>query len=195
MALQKEIWIADIQENLYQGNEFITKSIDDSEYIAFKLVHLPQSGAGSLISINRSSLPATIIPRVDADMTYQVNEFSVDPTLITNIDILQVSYDKRMSVLRDNLLNLQDAVGSTTLYSWAPSATASRIVQTTGASMSNVLAPSATGSRKAITLADIGKARSILDNDNVPQTGRVLVIPADMYNAQLLAIDDVIIAY
>jgi hypothetical protein len=194
MALQKEVWIQDIQENLYQGNEFLTRSVDDSGYISSKTVHLPQSGALASITVNRSSLPASIAQRTDTELTYSMSEFTIDPTLITDIDSLQVSYDKRMSVLRDHLNGLQDAVASTTLYAWAPSGTASRVVSTTGASSSTALAPAVVAGRKAITLADIANARAILDKDNVPQTGRILVIPSDMYNGQILAIDNLMIA-
>jgi len=43
----------------------------------------------------------------------------------------------------------------------------------------------------AITLADIAAAKGILDAQNVPANGRVLVMPSDIYNGQLLAIQDI----
>ena len=101
-----------------------------------------------------------------------------------------LSYDKRMSILNQHVSTLEDVLTNNALYKWAPSG-ATRQVRTTGTAVGTALAPSATGTRNAITLADILKAKSILDSENVPAAGRVLLLPSDMYNAQLLAIADV----
>ena len=65
MALQTEVWVRDIQEVLFEGNEFITKSIDDGVFVNNLVVHLPQSGANPGIEVNRTDLPAPIAQRDD----------------------------------------------------------------------------------------------------------------------------------
>lgn len=194
MALEQEIWSKDIQENLYQNNLFMNRATDHSQWVAFKTVHVPQAGAAPGVQKNRSVLPATISQRTDAELTYSLNQYTSDPILVTNLEELQISYNKRMSVINNTVEKIGDVVSNTTLYNWAPSG-ATRQVRTTGSADGLVLAPGATGTRKAITLADISKAKSILDMDNVPQDGRVLLMPSEEYNSHFLAISNVQAAY
>lgn len=195
MALQQEVWAKDIQDNFYQNNEFLQKSTDHSMWVNFKTVHIPQAGAASSVQQNRAILPAAIGSRTDTDLTYNLNEYSIDPILLTNLEEIQISYNKRASVLYNIMEALKYVVATQTLYSWAPSGS-SRIVRTTGSNSTTSYANSTcTGNRKLLTLADIANAKKTLDIDNVPQSGRVLLIPAHMYNEDLLGISNVAQAY
>ena len=191
MALQQEVWAKDIQDNFYQNNEFLAKSTDHSMWVNFKTVHIPQAGAASTVEKNRSILPASIGSRTDTDLTYSLNEYTIDPILLTNLEEIQISYNKRSSVMFNIMEALKYTVATQTLYSWAPSG-ASRIVSTTGSTSTyNLPHSTATGSRKMLTLADLSAAKLKLDNDNVPKTGRVLLIPDYMFDIDLLNISNV----
>lgn len=194
MALEQEIWSKDIEDNLYQNNQFMNKATDHSQWVMYKTVHVPQAGAAPSVKKNRSLLPATISQRTDAELTYSLNEYTSDPVLITNLEELQISYNKRMSVINNTVDQIGEVVSNATLYAWAPSG-ATRQVRTTGAVDALALAPSATGTRKAITLADITKAKSILNMDKIPNEGRVLLMPAEIYDNHFLAISNVQQAY
>lgn len=187
MALQKEIWVADIKETLHQGSEFIMAGTDYSAFVANKTVHVPQSGAGSAIAKNRSSLPATIAQRTDTELTFDLNEYTTDPVLITDLDALQVSYAKRNSVLGQHLNILNERIGTEVAYEWTPSGSASLVLRTSGASTSE-LPVGATGTRKLVTKEDIARMARKLDDDNVPMNDRYLVLPTLMYY-QLFGID------
>jgi hypothetical protein len=191
MALQKEIWIADIQENLFKNNSFVLRSTNHSAWISNKTVHVPNAGSNPSVSKNRASLPASIAQRTDNDLTYNLNEYTSDPMLLTNIDELQINYNKRTSILSQHIDTLGEVIGNHTLYAWSPT-DATRLVRTTGSASSSALSPGATGTRKAVTLADIAALRAKLDNDNAPMEGRILIIPSDLYNTQLLAISDLV---
>jgi hypothetical protein len=180
MALQQEIWVQDIQDNLYLGSEFINMSTSHDAYVTKKTVHVPQAGSAPSVSINRTSLPATIAARVDADLTYTLAEYSTDPVLITHIDELQISYDKRQSVMMNNYKLLSQIVGNNVANTWSP-AGAANIIRTSGAATANTLAPGATGTRNAITLIDVAKLANKLDQDLVPTDGRVLLLPSAMF--------------
>lgn len=191
MALNKEQWLLDIQENLFKNNAIINRATNHDGFVNYKTVHVPQAGANPTISKNLGSFPATITQRTDSELTYSMDVYYVQPIHIeAGQETSFLSYDKRMSVLNQNINTLEDVLTNNALYKWAP-AGATRFVRTTGTAVGNALAPSATGTRNAITLADILKAKSILDAENVPAEGRVLLLPSDMYNAQLLAIQDV----
>jgi hypothetical protein len=191
MALQKEQWLSDIQENLFKDNAIIARATNHDGFVNYKTVHVPQAGSNPTISKNITSFPATITQRTDSELTYSMDTYYVQPIHIeAGQETAFLSYDKRMSILNQHISTLEDVLVNNALYKWAPSG-ATRQVRTTGTAVGTALAPSATGTRNAITLADILKAKSILDSENVPAAGRVLLLPSDMYNAQLLAIADV----
>lgn len=189
MSLIQEIWVKDIQDALNRNADFLPYSVDHSAYVAFGTVHIPQSGANPTVEVAPSSLPLTINQRTDTDRTYSLVQYALQPTLITNIDELQTSYDKRQSVLGQQITTLTQTIGDYVAVSWTASGT-SNIIETTG-SAGTSLPPSGTGTRKAVTLVDIANLAKKLDKDNVPRQGRKLLMQSDMF-WELMAISDVL---
>lgn len=189
MALIKEVWVKDIQNTLNMDAAFLSYSTDHSQYVAFGTVHLPQSGSNPTIVVNPAVFPLSISSRTDTDRTYSLNQYALEPTIINNLDALQVSYDKRQSVIGQQLSTLVDRIGTQVAYSWAATG-ASNIVETTGTAGTS-LPPGGTGTRKAVALVDIANLAKKLDKDNVPRNGRKLLMQADMF-WELFTISDVI---
>ena len=184
MAVQKEIWLASIVELLFASNSFMSKAFNADEYVVQgKTVHIPQAGAASGVSKNRSSLPATVSKRTDTDVTFVLDEYTTNPVHIPHADTVELSYDKRESVLRQDKLKLLDEVANAFITSWLPTAAAS-IIKTTGEAVT-AHAPSATGLRKAFCKADVLAAMTKFNAANIPQEGRYLLLDAQMYS-QLL---------
>lgn len=190
MALIKEIWVSDVMEALNRNADFLPYSVDHSAYIAFGTVHIPQSGSNPTVVKNPASFPLTINERTDSDRTYLLNQFALEPTLITNLDELQISYDKRQSVLGQQISTLTQRIGDEVAISWSATG-ADNIVATTGTATGTALAPGATGTRKEVTLLDIANLAKKLDKDNVPRGGRKLLMSTDMF-WQLMGISDVL---
>lgn len=186
----QEVFTKDIQESLLQNAAFVPFSVDYSSYIAYGLVHVPQSGSIPNVEVNRSSFPATIGQRTDTDLSFAMNQYTTDPILIPNLDELQTAYDKRQSVLGQHIATLTQTVGDQVAYSWAATL-AGAIIPTTGSAVGDALAPGATGTRKAVTLADIQSLAKKLDKDNVPRMGRKLLMQTDMFY-QLLSISEIV---
>lgn len=182
MALQREIWISDIKENLFANNSFMNMiGLDHSAYVNYKTVHIPQAGSNPAVTKNRGVYPASISQRTDSELTYSLNEYTAEPILLTDIDALQISYNKRQSILKQHIDKLSDVVANNTLYNWAATSGDFQ-VRTTGSAVNTALAPSATGTRNAINLQDLRTAAKILDESNVNMNDkRYLVLPASMY--------------
>jgi len=189
MALIKEIWVNQVVETLNQDAAFLPASVDHSQYVAFGTVHIPQSGANPTVLVNPTSFPLAIAPRTDTDRTYSLTRYALTPTLIDNLDAIQVSYDKKNSVIGQQINTLVESIGTQVAYTWSATG-ALNIVETTGAAGTS-LSPGSTGTRKAVTLIDIANLAKKMDKDNVPRIGRKLLMNADMF-WELFTISEVV---
>lgn len=183
MALNKQIWLTTIQENFYPDNSFAVKSVDDSAFVDAHTVHIPNAGAPSGVQINRTQKPASVAQRTDNDLSYDLDELTTDPIYIPNIDTVELSYDKRNSVLSNDRQQLQTTAQQNLLYKWF---TGSNIVKTTGEERDAHTSDTATGKRKKITKDDVLRLMVIFNKDNVAKEGRYLLLDSVMY-ADLIA--------
>ena len=184
MAIQKEIWLRTIVENLFADDTFAAKAVNDDQYVnEGKKVHIPNAGAPSKVQKNRSTVPATVSKRTDTDVEYALDEFTTDPVHIPYAETIELSYDKRNSVISQDRAQLFEVARQNLLYRWAPDS--GHIVSTTGKSVAAHTA-SATGNRKCLSKADVLTLMTQFDKDNIPQRGRYLLLDAQMY-AQLLS--------
>ena len=183
MGILQEIWVKDIQESLYEGNEMLQRSVDHSGFIVGNIVHIPNSGANPGSEINRGTFPATITERTDVIRSYNVDSFTTDPIRVRNFTEIQTSYSKRSSVMGQHIETLKEDIGYNTLYNWAKDATEAggRILTSTGANTAALPNGTATGTRDLVTMNDIRLAAAMLDKDNMPKAGRVMTMPVDIY--------------
>jgi hypothetical protein len=179
MAVTKEIWLNDIVENLFKANPHLDKAFNaDSFVLQGKVVHIPQAGAKSVATKNRSSFPATVINRTDTDVTFPLDEFSTEPTKIANAEKYELSYDKRQSVMGGQNSALAETVGDWFFYYWA-AVVAAGIKRTTGA---NVAAHIGTGVRKLVTMNDVKGIAKVMDNQGISKADRFACLDAEMYD-------------
>ena len=183
MAVQKEIWQRTIVEGLFADNSFLSRAVNDDMYVnEGKRVHIPNAGAPSGVQKNRTVVPAEASKRVDTDIDYVLDELTTNPVQIPYADEVELSYNKRNSVIDQDRKQLIFHAGEAMLASWLPAA--SHRVQTSGQGVP-AWTPDATGLRKAIRPADVAALQLRMNADNVPIEGRVLLLDANMYQ-QLL---------
>ncbi len=181
MGIQKEIWLDAIVEQLFAQNDFLSKSFNADEFVnQGRTVHIPNAGAASKVEKNRTTLPASVKVRADKDLTFNLDEFTTDPIRIPHADTVELSYNKRNSVIKTDKAKLKEAVSEAILYSWLPTTS----LPTTGEAVGAHLA-GATGNRKLFTKKEIRQTMNLFNKQNIPQTGRFLLCDAEMYG-QLL---------
>lgn len=179
MAVQREIWVNYISENLFKDNAILEHCFKEDQFVVGgKFVHIPQAGSRPATKKNRTKLPATVHTRKDADILYPLDEFTTDPTLIPNADKVELSYDKIDSVLGEHMKTLKELVTDWLIYLWAAEA-ANKIIRTTG-SAAAATAPGATGNRLAFVKEDLKKARLYLNKQDIPKEGRFAALPSDL---------------
>lgn len=193
MAIQKEFWVNDISENLFPDNSFAKNARQTiAEYIRGKYVHIPQAGAVPNVVVDRTTIPATSTRRVDTDIVFRIQSFSTDPVTIREEELQFETKDKIRSVLADHVGALSELVHTNLIYAWvaalaanasagnAGSATAAAsVVRTSGANVTAHLS-GATGTRKALTFADMQSAKLVLDKQRIDAKGRYALLTPDM---------------
>lgn len=183
MAMQKEIWINSIVEGLFADNSFLSKAFNADEFVnQGKTVHIPNAGAPSGVVKNRSTFPATVESRTDIDLTFDLNNYSTNPIKISLAEEVELSYNKRESVLRQDKATLHNAISEGVMYEWLPLIANS--IRTSGGAVA-AHTPSATGNRKALVKADVLKLMTKFNVGDIPAEGRYLLLDALMYE-QLL---------
>lgn len=173
MALQKEIWINSIVEGLFADNSFLSRSLDHSEFVENHIVHVPNAGAPSKVVKDRSEFPATIKTREDTELKYQLHEFTSDPVRIPHAETVELSYNKRESVIKTDRANLHDEVATYILGEWFPKVKASQV------QVSNKM-----------TKDLMSQLQKTFNKQRVPQEGRVILLNADCYQDLLDQLTD-----
>lgn len=184
MGIQKEIWISDIQEQLYANNDFIKFSVSHDGFVENKTVHVPQAGTIPSVQKDRAILPITIDQRTDTDRTYNLSKYDAGAILIEDIEKIQVNYDKRMSVMRQYLNAINDRLGLEFLYQMLGTGLTTaggQIVLSSGSAASGLTPPGGTGNRLQVTLNDIKACAAKLGGDDVPGMNRYMVMPSVVY--------------
>lgn len=202
MALEIEVWHETIQEKLLQDNAFLTQIADVSSdnIINGKIVHIPQAGNPSKVVKNRSVFPATVARRTDGEVLYSIDEYTTDPIHITDAETKELSYDKRRSILDQDVENLSEEVaeGMLTNLIVSPIGTdktlpTTSILETSGAAVASGLAGS-TGNRKAYSLGDLQKLRNFFLKQKAWSEGNMNVLLTPDAAVQLFPAESAITA-
>ncbi len=181
MALQVELWQRSIVRNLFPDNSFMSKAVDDSQYVQGKKVHIPNAGKASNVEVNRQSLPGTVKKRTDNEKVYDIDELTTDPVVLPNAEQVELSYDKRESLIANDRENLQEKAADNLLYKWAKGCTS---VKTTGKAVA-AHTVDATGKRKAFSRADLIALMNQFNAASVPHENRYLLLDSFMYGELL----------
>jgi hypothetical protein len=188
-ATAQELWLSQLAENLFNDNMFLMSSRDWSSSTNGKTVYWNESGAKPNVKFNSTTGYDAATQRTDVLRSFGLDEVISQPTLVQWTDEYVTNYAKMADIIEDHRMTVGDEAALRILYTWAPTL-AANIVRTSGAAKT-AAAPAATGTRNRITLADILSARTVLNKDNIPMQGRVMMVPADM-EADMMAIDNFI---
>jgi hypothetical protein len=178
--VQREIWIDAVVSKLFADNAILGRvSRDDAYVLGGKVVHLPQAGANLGGEVNRTVFPAGVVQRTDTDVTYPLNVYTTNPALLQNAEQAELSYDKMVDLMTDQIEWLDGALTADLLYAWTGVGAAQQL-RTSGSDSALNLAPSATGTRKTLTAADFKRAMVVLNKANVSKVDRIALLDSDM---------------
>lgn len=189
MGIQTEVWRQDIVENLFPANQFSNYATNhDMHVVEGALVHIARAGAKPTVVKNRTVLPASVATRTDTDLQYALSEYSTNPVYLKNAQKYELSYDMRMSVMGEHIAALRETIHDELLLAWVGEA------EGLGALPGgNILATSGpnVGNRNKLTLDDLLTVKRQMDKANVPDEGRCLLLPPELYG-DLFSIEELI---
>jgi hypothetical protein len=177
----KEIFAAIILGLFYPEGSWLNELTSMDHMVEFNTINLSQVGADPEVVQNNATWPLTPTQRTDAGIVIPLATFDTKPTHVTNVEEMETSYDKALSVATQHAATLKAKAALSAAYNIAPSSnTASTpVLGTTGATVDGV---------KAITYKDILKLRTKFNLAGYPQEGRILLLCAE-HEEQLLAED------
>lgn len=180
MPIQTQVWTRDIKEKLFPENSFVVRGINDDAWVDNKTVNLAEAGALPEVVRDRSSLPATRTQRTDSSPNYDLHEHTTTPTVIRDIEETETNYNKRQSVVGSHSKSLNNDIANWIAYYWGATQSAN-IIRTSGTNRAAVVA-GATGTRAQLVLDNIFDAKALMDDMDLDEEGRCILLPAYMYN-------------
>ena len=122
-GLQTEVWIAGIKENPVPNNSFIYQSVDLSQYVEHNKLHLAEAGVEPAVhedyfATANNPLPVTDITDIGNEVV--LHTYSTEQTRHRELQDIELSYDKRSSIIRRHRLSLEKNLGKRAAYAWAP---------------------------------------------------------------------------
>lgn len=188
--VQVEVWANYLIQRFWKDNAFLKHVYSDDQYVlAGKVVHIPQIGGSPTVVKNRSVYPAVAVKRADNDVTYPLDVYTSDPVHIEDADKYELSYDKINSVFGDSSGVINQEIADDLIIKWLTGLTGKSLIATTGADAA-ATAPDATGNVKLLTAADIRKAMTQMNVDNVPKTDRFIMPSANMLDHLIQSLSD-----
>lgn len=187
MAIHKELWVNQINENFYPNDDFLRYFTDYSAFVSADVLHIPVIGADPTIDKNKDGVYTDddVTPRVDSVTDKTLDVYTSRPQLLQLDDAIETSYDKMESIIQQHRNTIRKAVALDALFDCSPNDSQSAtmpVILTTGAAVS-------TGTntrRKRLTVADIIAIKERFDDLDYPQEGRNLVLSPKHFSDLLL---------
>lgn len=189
-GLYPELWTGELIDKFRFNKQWLSLIPRRDNLVKNNTIHLVDVGVDPDVLVNNTTYPIATAGRTDADIALTLDKFDTKNTKITDDELYGLPYDKEGSVLNDHRRALEDKVATKSAHSMAPATGKADgttpntpIIVTTGASDAR------TNARKRLTPGDIINAKESLDNLDIPQEGRVLLLDYLHLN-DLLTLDE-----
>lgn len=180
-----------IVPELFPDNSFMSRSINDDEYVKGNSVDIQNSGTIPDVLVDNASFPLTVSQRTDTAHQYLLENLNTEVTQITTREqLIEIGGTNKMnSISSQQARAINTKAADRCLVNWLSGLAAGQKVETTGA-LRATLAPGATGQRKAITEDDILSSLEQLYVDDVMPEGENAVMVVDpKFRTDLMKID------
>jgi len=163
-GLNKEIWIADLMEQFLADTSFLSQARDMSMWVENDKINLAEAGIMPNVIVNNTTFPVPINDRADTPLALELNMYDTENTRLRHADLIELAYNKRVSVIRGHQNALRQKLAAHAAWSWTPATTDANnvVLDRTGNS--------------SISFNDIIDLSMIYDNWDAPEGQRNLVL-------------------
>lgn len=122
-GLQKEVWVAGIQENPIPDTSFVFASTDKSEYVESNKIHLAEAGIEpdvheDYFEGSEDDLPIQAITDIPNEVNLKT--YSTSRTRHRKLQEMELQYNKFQSVVERHKKSLAKNMGKRAAFAWAP---------------------------------------------------------------------------
>lgn len=122
-GLQTEVWVTEIKENPVPNHSFIWQSVDMSQYVENNKLHLAEAGIEpgvheDYFATNDNPLPVTKIEDIANEVVLKT--YSTEQTRHRQLQEIELSYNKRESVINRHRIALAKKIGRAAAHAWSP---------------------------------------------------------------------------
>ncbi|PDS23807.1 hypothetical protein [Flavobacterium branchiophilum] len=169
-TLNKEIWTNQIMQGFYPTASFLNYAKDYSELAEFNIINMADAGFDPNVLINNTTYPILITKRNDIPLSFELDLFETENTLVSNPQSVELAYNKMESVIFGHRMSLQTKIGLKAAHAFAPNqdSTFTPVVKTTGSNNGEGF--------KRIAIEDILKLKRKFDLLDIPVEKRFLVL-------------------
>ncbi len=123
MPLEREIWLADMQENPIPDHSFVIASTDVSEHVDNNTLHLQEAGIEpgvheDYFATTSDELPVAEIEDIPHEISLKT--YSTEQTRHRDLEEVELAYKKKESVIRRHKNSLAKNIGTRAAYAWTP---------------------------------------------------------------------------
>jgi len=171
VGLAKEIWTDQLMEGFYPETSWLSEAVDKSALVEYDKIHLAEAGVNPNVLFNNTTYPVPASERGDTPIELTLDYFDTENTILRNAEKVELSYDKRESVLYGHRQALMTKCAERAIYNYAPQADSefTPVIETTGDALNGF---------KKLTYADVETLRNQFNEAEIPSEGRILVLNA-----------------
>lgn len=170
MALQKQVWTDQIMTGFYPTPSFLNYAKDFSALAENDIINMADSGFDPDVLVNNTTYPITIVERTDTPLSFELDLFETENTVVRSPEAVELAYDKLESVIYGHRMALQTKTALKAAHAFAPNSNTdfTPIIRTTGEDNGE--------GYKRVRVEDILKLKRKFDVIGVPVDKRFLVL-------------------
>lgn len=119
-TLNKQIWVNQLMKNFYPSATFLNYARNFSAMAEYDIINMADAGFDPDVLINNTTYPIVIKERTDTPLSFELDLFQTENTLVRYPDSVELSYDKMESVLFGHRSKLQYETARKAAHAFAP---------------------------------------------------------------------------
>ena len=169
-TLNQQVWTNQLMKHFYPEASFLSYARDFSQYSKFDMINIADAGFDPEVLVNNTTYPIKIAERKDENLSFELDLFETENTLVRYPTEVEISYDKLESVLYSHRMVLQTTTAKKAAHAFAPNSDSeyTPVIGTSGDDDGE--------GQKRILLTDILKLKRRFDMLDVPADKRYLVL-------------------